>query len=210
MLLFHIFARLYAHTREKLFQLTDMQVKVTYRRTSRLSMRIGKDGNVNISAPYLTSRSEIERFVKEHEDWIIKTKAKVTAQIETRDAFYGQLVLRTKAQRMEAISRLDATVSPMVMKYAALMGVKPKEISYKATKSRWGACNPRTGQIQFSTYLLQLPEDCIEHAVVHELAHLIVPNHSAGFYAVMDRYFPDWKECTKRTRQICSRPSSNK
>lgn len=173
-------------------------------------MRIGKDGSVNVSAPFLTSRAEIERFVKGNEAWIIKTKAKVAAQVENRDAFYGQIQLRTKTQRMEAIARLDAMVSPMVMKYAGLMGVRPKEISYRATKSRWGACNPRTGQIQFSTYLLLLPEDCIEHAVVHELAHLIVPNHSAGFYAVMDRFFPDWKECTKRTRQICSKPSSDK
>ncbi len=187
-----------------------MQVKVTYRRTSRLSMRIGKDGNLSVSAPYFTSRAEIERFVKEHEAWIIKTKAKVAAQIESRDAFYGQLILRTKAQRTEAIAKLDAIVSPMVIRYSERMGVRPKEISYKATKSRWGACNPRTGQIQFSTYLLLLPEDCIEHAVVHELAHLIVPNHSASFYAVMERYFPDWKECTKRTRLICSKPSSNK
>ena len=173
-------------------------------------MRIGKDGTVNVSAPYLTPRSEIERFVKEHEAWIVRTKAKVAAQVETRDAFYSQLELRTKVQRTEAIARLDAIVSPIVMLYSETMGVRPKEISYRATKSRWGACNPRTGQIQFSTYLLLLPEDCIEHAVVHELAHLIVPNHSASFYAVMDRYFPDWKECTKRTRQICSKPSSNK
>ena len=173
-------------------------------------MRIGKDGNLSVSAPYFTSRAEIERFVKEHEAWIIKTKAKVAAQIESRDAFYGQLILRTKAQRAEAIAKLDAIVSPMVIRYSERMGVRPKEISYKATKSRWGACNPRTGQIQFSTYLLLLPEDCIEHAVVHELAHLIVPNHSASFYAVMERYFPDWKECTKRTRLICSKPSSNK
>lgn len=60
-------------------------------------MRVGKDGNVNVSAPYLTPRSEIERFVKEHEAWIVRTKAKVAAQVETRDAFYSQLELRTKS-----------------------------------------------------------------------------------------------------------------
>ena len=54
----------------------------------------------------------------------------------------------------------------------------------------------------FSAYLLLLPEWCIEHVVVHELAHLIVPNHSDKFYAVMDTYFPRWREARAETKKI--------
>lgn len=56
-------------------------------------------------------------------------------------------------------------------------------------------------------YLLQhlfalVPDWCIEHVVVHELAHLIEANHGPKFHALMDRYYPRWKEARKATREI--------
>ena len=51
-------------------------------------------------------------------------------------------------------------------------------------------------------YLLLLPQRCIEHIVVHELAHLLVPNHGPRFYAVMDKHFPDWKQVRKETSKL--------
>lgn len=82
------------------------------------------------------------------------------------------------------------------------MGVCPTSIKYKATISRWGSCNTGTHTISLSLYLLLLPEWCIEHVVVHELAHLIVPSHSKRFYDVMDRHFPQWREAKKITKEL--------
>lgn len=67
-------------------------------------------------------------------------------------------------------------------------------------KSKWGSCNVRTHVLTFNLYLMNWPEECIEYVVVHELAHLLVPDHSADFYAVLDRYFPQWKECRRKMR----------
>jgi len=52
-------------------------------------------------------------------------------------------------------------------------------------------------------YVLLLPEWCVEHVVVHELCHLLEPSHNARFHALMDKFFPRWKEARKETRQIC-------
>ena len=82
------------------------------------------------------------------------------------------------------------------------MGVRPSAVGYRATKSRWGSCNPRSKKINLSLYLLLLPDWCIEHVVVHELAHLLVPNHSERFYAVMDRHFPRWRDARRETRRL--------
>ena len=60
----------------------------------------------------------------------------------------------------------------------------------------------RISKLAFSVYLLLLPDWCIEHVVVHELAHLLEPNHSKRFYAIMDRFFPRWKEARKETKRI--------
>ena len=90
----------------------------------------------------------------------------------------------------------------MLEKYSEQMGVKPASVSFRATKSRWGSCNTKTRRISLSSYLLLLPDWCIEHVVVHELAHLLVPNHGPRFYAVMDRHFPRWREARRVSRQF--------
>lgn len=182
-----------------------MAIQVTYRRTSRLSMRIAKNGDVRVSAPVGLSRKEVERFIDEHRDWIAGARERVLDNQRRRAAFYNQLPLRTKAEAAEALQRLKALVEPMVERYSGEMGVKPAGISYKAMISRWGVCNVKARTVCFSAYLLLLPEWCVEHVVAHELCHLLEPSHNARFHALMDRYFPRWKEARRETRQIMNK-----
>ena len=182
-----------------------MAIQVTYRRTSRLSMRIAKNGDVRVSAPVGLSRKEVERFIDEHRDWIAEARERVLDNQRRRAAFYNQLPLRTKAEAVEALQRLKALVEPMVERYSGEMGVKPAGISYKAMISRWGVCNVKARTVCFSAYLLLLPEWCVEHVVAHELCHLLEPSHNARFHALMDKYFPRWKEARRETRQIMNK-----
>lgn len=178
-----------------------MKIVITHRRTRRLSMRVVSNGDLHISSPYGVPKGEIDRFIQSNETWIQKALQKQLAANRQRSNFYSQLPLETREQVREAVQRLDALVQPMLLKYTALMGVKPTRITYKPTISRWGACNKKTRAICFSTYLLLLPEWCVEHVVVHELAHLIEANHGPKFHALMDQYFPRWKEARKAIRE---------
>jgi predicted metal-dependent hydrolase len=166
-------------------------------------MRIVKGGDVHVSAPYGVSKEEVVRFIRAHRDWIIMARKKTEEQQKSRAAFYAQLPLQTKEQKAEAQSRLKALIEPMVERHAEEMGVKPATITFKPMISRWGVCNVRSKTVCFSLYLLLLPEWCIEHVVVHELCHLLAPNHSIRFYMLMDKYFPRWQEARKETRMIC-------
>lgn len=165
-------------------------------------MRIVKSGDVHVSVPFGTSRGEVEAFIERNRDWIAKSRQKTCEVQKQRADFFGQLPLTTRAQAEEANNRLNALVVPMVERHAQAMGVSPSTITYKPTKSRWGQCNVRSRSICFSTYLLLLPEWCVEHVVVHELCHLLEPSHNARFQALMDRYFPRWREARKETRRI--------
>ena len=53
-----------------------MEIKVTYRRTSRLSMRIVKNGDVHVSAPIGMPREKVIAFIEEHKDWIEQARKK--------------------------------------------------------------------------------------------------------------------------------------
>lgn len=54
--------------------------------------------------------------------------------------------------------------------------------------SRFGCCNVKTGMILISHRLAQMPNWVRDYVIVHELAHLIVPNHSKAFHELMTRY----------------------
>ena len=179
-----------------------MAIEVTYRRTRRLSMRIAKNGDVHVSAPFLMPKAEVVRFIEEHHDWITEARKKTFERQARRAAFYQQLPLQTRMQSDEARQRLQTLIVPMVERHAKEMGVKPSAVNYKIMISRWGMCNIKDKSICFSVYLLLLPEWCVEHVVVHELCHLLEPSHNARFHALMDYYFPRWKEARKVTRQL--------
>ena len=180
-----------------------MAIQVTYRRTSKMSMRIVKNGDVHVSAPIGMPKCEVERFIEEHREWICEARKKTHESQLRRAAFYNQLPLQTRAQADEALRRLKTLIEPMVERHSMEMGVRPSLVYYKAMISRWGVCNIRNRSICFSAYLLLLPQWCVEHVVVHELCHLLEPSHNARFHALMDKYFPRWKEARRETRQIC-------
>ena len=168
-----------------------------------MSMRIVKNGDVHVSVPIGVPKREVEKFIEEHRDWIADARKKTLDRQKQRAEFYNQLPLTTQAQADEALQRLKALVEPMMEKYAKEMGVKPSIVYYKPTISRWGQCNVKDRSICISAYVLLLPEWCVEHVVVHELCHLLEPSHNARFRALMDKYFPRWREARKETHRIC-------
>lgn len=179
-----------------------MQITVTYRRTSRLSLRVTPKGKVNVSAPFHTPETTIRQFIANHRQWIEDSLRKMEGLHRQRTSFYDQLPLCTPGQRAEAAARLDSIVRPLVARYAPLMDVEPPYIDYKPFISKWGDCVPARNHITISLYALLLPTWCIEHVVVHELVHLLVPDHSDRFRRLLTRYFPRWREARAETRRI--------
>lgn len=179
-----------------------MAIQLTYRRTSRLSMRIVRNGDVHVSAPIGMSKKVVAAFISEHREWIVEARKKTAERQNLRAAFFNQLPLSTKAQKTEATRRIGELVEPMIERYSKVMGVSPTSVRYKSMISRWGMCNVKERSICYSTYLLLLPDWCVEHVVVHELCHLLEPSHNARFHALMDKYYPQWKEARKETRKL--------
>lgn len=55
-------------------------------------------------------------------------------------------------------------------------------------KSRWGSCSPLSGEIRISRELQAFPPFVLDYVIVHELAHLIVPDHSPEFWSWVNRF----------------------
>jgi predicted metal-dependent hydrolase len=55
-------------------------------------------------------------------------------------------------------------------------------------QQRWGSCTPNTGLIRLSHRLQPMPTWVVDYVLLHELAHLIEPSHSARFWDLVGRY----------------------
>ncbi len=53
---------------------------------------------------------------------------------------------------------------------------------------RYGSCTPSTGTIRISDRLAAMPAWVCDYVLIHELAHLLEPNHSQAFWDLCNRY----------------------
>ena len=59
--------------------------------------------------------------------------------------------------------------------------------------NRWGSCNPK-GDLYFHWRVALLPRSMIEYVTVHEMVHLVQPDHNQDFWNRVARAIPDWQE----------------
>ena len=94
--------------------------------------------------------------------------------------------------------QLKERVERFVSKWEEVLKVKCEGIKYRTMKTRWGSCIPAKKSITFNISLAQKDLECVEYVVVHELIHLIEPNHSTEFYRILESNIPNWKILRER------------
>ena len=107
--------------------------------------------------------------------------------VEERRHLYHEL-LRREGEKLFAESL--ARIFPQLSAY----GIAMPKLRQRVMRSRWGSCMPAKAIITMNTYLAIMPAEIIDHVMLHELCHLVHPNHSRHFYNVMTMIMPDWKE----------------
>jgi len=102
--------------------------------------------------------------------------------------------------------------------WAARMGVRTPAIHIRPMTTKWGSLSrtithanpghthtsttisPYAGRLTLNSELLTLPRDLGEFVIVHELVHLLAPNHGRVFKSFLHAYLPDWRERERRLR----------
>jgi len=87
--------------------------------------------------------------------------------------------------RARALERLQEKAE----RYARQIGVSPTAVSVRNFKARWGSCDS-TGRLLFNWHIIKAPHSVIDYVVIHELCHLIHPNHSKDFWRLVTRHDP--------------------
>ena len=87
-------------------------------------------------------------------------------------------------------------------KYEKIMGIHAEQLRIKKMKTRWGTCNIEAKRIWINYELIKYPIECLEHIVVHELTHLLETNHTPRFYALLGKYYPNFRENDKLIKEF--------
>jgi hypothetical protein len=100
------------------------------------------------------------------------------------------LVARVLAQRPAATAsdeELATRAATLADRYVG--GERPSSIRWVTNQhKRWGSCTSATREIRLSHRLRSVPEWVLDATIVHELAHLVHPDHSSAFHAIADRH----------------------
>ena len=103
-----------------------------------------------------------------------------------------QKTYRIKILKEQLQRQAESVFNKRVIAQVDRMNLKPKRLSFKWVKSRWGSCSSK-GAIHLNVCLIGAPLWVIDYVIIHELAHLKHMNHSAAFWELVKNYDSDYK-----------------
>ncbi|WP_084522325.1 M48 family metallopeptidase [Atopobium fossor] len=197
---------LYSYT----FQLNSIVVLIQFKYIKNITLRVKSDGSVVVSAPAYTSSKYVESYIQSKHTWIMAKRNAMLAKTGMYPITNQQVYLwgekhSTKLHKQELESlykqQLLTALPKVITTTQDICQVQAKEWRVRNMSSRWGSCIPNKKRIWLSTHLAAYPPECLTYVAIHELCHLYEANHSAQFYALLDRFYPDWKRCKQLLKQ---------
>ena len=95
--------------------------------------------------------------------------------------------------RAELVERVES--------WSEQIEVYPARIQIRDQKTRWGSASSR-GTLSFNWRLIFAPPEIVDYVVVHELCHLIQPDHSPKYWALVESVMPDAQHRRRQLRDI--------
>ncbi len=74
------------------------------------------------------------------------------------------------------------------------VNIQPEKVEWRNLQARWGHCNFRTRSIALAEKMVWCPWACVEYVIIHELCHLVEPNHAESFWRLVDKFCPNYKK----------------
>ncbi len=90
-------------------------------------------------------------------------------------------------------------ITESMRRLTKLMGLYPSKITVKDLSASWGRCNSK-GNISINYKVVSYSKAHIDYVCIHELSHLVHMDHSADFWALVERYCPDWRQIRSSMR----------
>jgi predicted metal-dependent hydrolase len=137
-----------------------------------------------LTVPRWMSHAAVERLLAQKRPWLEEQRRKQVPRLGLD---------RLRVSEAEARVGARELVSALAEEEAERLGVAYRRIRIGDQRTLWGSCSS-TGTLSFKWRLVLAPLEVLDYVVVHELCHLLVPNHSKSFWALVEGSRPDWRE----------------
>jgi predicted metal-dependent hydrolase len=197
---------------------------ITYRvrvsgRTRRVQLRVCWSG-LEVTVPLGMRVQGMERTLRAAADWILKHLDAATKVPESPRVFVrgreldvrvhageprvelsdGLLTVWTYRDQLPMnvlgnwlIDQAGDDIMARLEHHGKKMNVSWRMVYIKDQKSRWGSCSA-LGNLNFCFRLVMAPPEVLDYVAVHELAHLVHPNHSKAYWNLVARHCPEYKK----------------
>jgi len=91
-------------------------------------------------------------------------------------------------------AELKKLIPPLIKKWEKIIGASPKTWDVRLMKASWGNCSFVKKHILLNLELAKAKPEHLEYILVHEMVHLLQPDHSQKFFRYMSLFLPHWKK----------------
>jgi len=120
-------------------------------------------------------------------------------EVTSKDKSKVKSLLR-KWYRDKAKEKFAEIAEPLIQKFKKYQ-VEPRGLYLQEMTTRWGSCTSR-GKIILNPELVKAPKACIEYVIVHELCHLVHPNHTQKFFDLQTKEMKDWEKWKNKLEKL--------
>lgn len=193
------------------------------RSTRNTYIRVKDDLKIYVTCNYLTTNHYISNLINDNIDSIKKMiKRQINLKNKMNDFYYlgkkydivytndNKLILGeskvfigndvdiNKWYKNEAELIFKNELDKMYNNY--LYNIPYPSLAIRTMKSRWGVCNTKNKKITLNLELIKRNLECLDYVIIHELSHLIHPNHSISFWNCVLENMPDYKRIRKELK----------
>ena len=195
-----------------------------------LRIRMAPGRGVWVSVPFGVSRKQVEKFLEENREWILKNRKDMKVYEEDTGVGLGiGAEIKTKLHVLRIVEteepkpsyRLEQKIVQQflleiytmecrrylpqrIRNYAEKFGFRYGRVTFRNNISNWGSCS-FDNNISLNIKLMKLPDEIIDYVILHELCHTVEKNHSAAFWKLVGKVCPAYPTLRARLRKYNTR-----
>ena len=197
-----------------------LEVFITKKRQKNTYIRVKEDLNIYVTTNYFTTKENILKLIENNKTSISRmiTRQEKKQQSEKEFTYLGKKYNLVLINSKEITLGLETILynnlenlhkwlvkqanSIFLEELNKMYNIFPVNIPYpsltiRQMKTRWGVCNTKTKRVTLNLELIKKDLKYLDYVIVHELAHLVYPNHQYEFWSLVGQVIPNYKELRK-------------
>ncbi len=188
-------------------------------------IRIKKDMTISVTTNYFTSEKALLKLIEENQDKLRKMVLTQEVKNENNEGFYylGKKYdivyveyCNISFGENKVFLNRNFNVDQWYKNSAKSIFLEHLDVIYhgfsrripypslriRKMTSRWGVCNVRLKVVTLNLELIKRDLKYLDYVIVHELSHLIYPNHSKDFWSLVEENMPEYKKYRKEMKEF--------